>query len=137
PAAIPAPPQRAPLPRLDVASIEQSTPERITIDELRALWARHAPVLLVDVRTDRTYRNDPLRARGAVRVPPDDVVRTARALRLEQHATLVLYCACVDDATSARAARRLPAVPRRSAWAVRHRRVFRLSSRAAPRGRSG
>jgi hypothetical protein len=50
-------------------------------------------VTLVDVRTDRTYRGDAQRARGAVRLPPEDAVRTARQLGLEQHATLVVYCA--------------------------------------------
>jgi hypothetical protein len=68
-------------------------PERITIGELRELWAHGAPVVLVDVRTDRTYRVDGLRAAGAVRLPPEDAVRTARQLGLEQHATLVVYCA--------------------------------------------
>ena len=68
-------------------------PERITIGELRELWTHRAPVVLVDVRTDRTYRGDGLRAAGAVRLPPEDAVRTARQLGLEQHATLVLYCA--------------------------------------------
>lgn len=68
-------------------------PERITIGELRELWARGEPTLLVDVRTDRTYRGDGLRAAGAVRLPPEDAVRTARQLGLEQHATLVVYCA--------------------------------------------
>ena len=68
-------------------------PERITIGELRELWAHGAPVVLVDVRTDRTYRGDGVRAAGAVRLPPEDAVRTARQLGLEQHATLVLYCA--------------------------------------------
>ena len=75
------------------ATASPATPDRITIDELQDLWARHAPVVLIDVRTDRTYRNDSVKARGAVRIPPDDVVRTARAMRLEQHATLVVYCA--------------------------------------------
>jgi len=92
-------PRRASLPTLEPASEaaeapeSQPIPDRITIDELRKLWARHAPVVLVDVRTDRTYRNEQLRARGAMRIPPDDVVRTARAMRLDHHATLVVYCA--------------------------------------------
>jgi NhaP-type Na+/H+ or K+/H+ antiporter len=92
-------PRRASLPTLEPSSKaaeapdSQPTPDRITIDQLRELWARHTPVVLVDVRTDRTYRNDQLRARGAVRIPPDDVVRTARAMRLDHHATLVVYCA--------------------------------------------
>ncbi|HEV8233505.1 MAG TPA: cation:proton antiporter [Gemmatimonadaceae bacterium] len=92
-------PRRASLPTLEPSSEaaeapeSQPIPDRITIDELRKLWARHAPVVLVDVRTDRTYRNEQLRARGAMRIPPDDVVRTARAMRLDHHATLVVYCA--------------------------------------------
>jgi len=68
-------------------------PERITIGELRELLAHAEPVVLVDVRTDRTYRGDGLRAAGAVRLPPEDAVRTARQLGLEHHATLVVYCA--------------------------------------------
>lgn len=92
-------PRRASLPRLEpsrettAAPDSEPTPDRITIDELRDLWARHAPVVLVDVRTERTYRNEALKARGAVRIPPDDVVRTARAMRLDHHGTLVVYCA--------------------------------------------
>jgi len=72
---------------------DADVPERITIDELRELTSRDEPVVLVDVRTDRTYRGDTLRARGAVRLPPEDAVRTARQIGLEQHATLVVYCA--------------------------------------------
>ena len=68
-------------------------PERVTIEELRELWAHEATVVLVDARSDRTYRGDNLRAAGAVRLPPEDAVRTARQLGLEQHATLVVYCA--------------------------------------------
>jgi rhodanese-related sulfurtransferase len=75
------------------AAAAAEVPERITVGELRELWAREEPVVLVDVRTDRTYRGDALRARGAVRLPPEDAVRTARQLGLEQHATLVVYCA--------------------------------------------
>jgi sodium/hydrogen antiporter len=85
--------RRAPMPTIAPAPAAESVPDRITIGELRELWARHAPVAIVDARSDRTYRDDQLQARGAVRLPPDDVVRTARALRLEQHATLVVYCA--------------------------------------------
>lgn len=89
-------PRRQPLPvapSSDAAADVQPLPERITIGELRDLWSRGEPVTMVDVRTDRTYRNDSLRARGAVRIPPEDSVRTARELGLAQHGTLVLYCA--------------------------------------------
>ena len=96
-------PGRAPLRRPMLPVVEQAesaavvspaeVPERITIGEVRELWSREEPVVLVDVRTDRTYRGDALRARGAVRLPPEDAAHSARQLGLEQHGTLVVYCA--------------------------------------------
>ena len=70
-----------------------SAPERITLDELRRLQESGKPVVIADVRTDRTYQTDDLRAKGAVRLPPDDAVRRARELGLDHHGTVVLYCA--------------------------------------------
>jgi hypothetical protein len=55
--------------------------------------ARGESVVLVDARADRSYHADDLQAGGAVRLPPDDPIGAARALRLTQHATLVVYCA--------------------------------------------
>ncbi len=68
-------------------------PERITLAELRQLQEAGAPVILADVRTDRSFSADNLIARGAIRLPPDDAVRRARQLGLDHHATVVLYCA--------------------------------------------
>jgi rhodanese-related sulfurtransferase len=67
-------------------------PERVTVEELRELWTRQEPVIVLDVRTERSYRDDPLSADGALRFAPDDAVRLARERRLPQDATLVLYC---------------------------------------------
>ena len=64
-----------------------------TVDEVRELEVRGEPVVIVDARSDRTREGDPLQARGSVRLPPDDAVRSARAIGLAQHATLVVYCA--------------------------------------------
>jgi 3-mercaptopyruvate sulfurtransferase SseA len=72
---------------------DSPVPERITIAELRQLQEGGEPVLLADVRTDRTYQGDTLRAQGAIRLPPDDAVRRARELGLDHHGTVVLYCA--------------------------------------------
>jgi sodium/hydrogen antiporter len=66
--------------------------ERITIPELRRLWERSEPVTVLDVRTERSYRDDPQIARNALRMPPDDAVRLARERGLDQHGTVVLYC---------------------------------------------
>jgi len=68
-------------------------PERITLEELRRLREAGEPVILADVRTDRSYAADNLKAAGAIRLPPDDAVRRARELGLDHHGTVVLYCA--------------------------------------------
>ena len=73
--------------------LEAQVPERITLAELRQLQDAGAPVVLADVRTDRSYSADNLMAGGAIRLPPDDAVRRARQLGLDHHATVVLYCA--------------------------------------------
>jgi len=69
-----------------------SVPERITIEELRQLWARGEPVIVADVRTERSYRDDAMMAEGAIRLSPDDAVRLARERRLPKDATIALYC---------------------------------------------
>jgi cell volume regulation protein A len=71
---------------------EAEVPERITIEEFTRLRDEGRPVIVADVRTERSYRDDKLRAAGALRLPPDDAVRLARERRLDQYATLVLYC---------------------------------------------
>ncbi len=86
PAPQPAPQNPSPLPDADV-------PERITLQELRQLWQENAPVVLLDVRTERSFRTDPVLARGAIRIPPDDAVHRATELQLRKSATLVAYCA--------------------------------------------
>src|SRR3954470_6576394 len=68
-------------------------PERITLPELQRLRQSGQPVILADVRTDRSYLADDLQAEGAIRLPPDGAVRRAKELGLDHHATVVLYCA--------------------------------------------
>jgi sodium/hydrogen antiporter len=68
-------------------------PERIALDEVKRLQEAGKPVVIADVRTDRTYQTDNLKAQGAIRLPPDDAVRRARELGLDHHGTVVLYCA--------------------------------------------
>jgi hypothetical protein len=68
-------------------------PERITIDEMRALQGKGEPLVIVDARSNRTYDGEPIAAAGSVRLNPDDPVRDATEKRLSQRATLVVYCA--------------------------------------------
>jgi NhaP-type Na+/H+ or K+/H+ antiporter len=86
-------PAKAPAPAPARSAVaEAEVPERITIPELRRLWEQGEPVTVLDVRSDRSYRDDPQIAKGAIRMSPDDAVRSARELGLEQHGTLALYC---------------------------------------------
>jgi NhaP-type Na+/H+ or K+/H+ antiporter len=83
-----APPRARPAP-----AEGESVPEKITIQEFRDLHRSGESIVVGDVRTERSYRDDPHIGTGAIRLPPDDAVRLAREKRLDQHATLVLYCA--------------------------------------------
>jgi hypothetical protein len=68
-------------------------PERITLNELRWRQQSGEPLIIADVRTDRSYFADNVIAKGAIRLPPDGAARRARELGLDHHATVVLYCA--------------------------------------------
>ena len=70
----------------------EAVPEKITIAELRDLRERDGPVTVLDVRTERSYRDSAEIARDAIRMPPDDAVRLARDRGLDPGGTLVLYC---------------------------------------------
>jgi NhaP-type Na+/H+ or K+/H+ antiporter len=68
-------------------------PEKITLEEFHRLRQSGEPVILADVRTERSYSADNLVAVGAIRLPPEDAVRRAKQVGLDHHATVVLYCA--------------------------------------------
>ena len=78
---------------LEAGAPTTEVPERIELEEVREMLKRSEPVVIIDARTDRSYRADPRRAAGAIRMPPDDPVRTATEQRLSKHSTLVVYCA--------------------------------------------
>ena len=67
--------------------------ESLTLAQLRRLWATGAPVVVLDVRTDRTYDPSSAQAHTAVRLPPDHVAERASELNLPRDAWLVAYCA--------------------------------------------
>jgi sodium/hydrogen antiporter len=86
------PATRYPLPATP-SSPAPDVSDKITIGELGVLMASGEPVTIVDARADRSHRSDDIQAKGAVRIDPSDVVRSASELRLSQHGTLVIYCA--------------------------------------------
>jgi NhaP-type Na+/H+ or K+/H+ antiporter len=81
------------VPLTRTAAAAEPVDDRITIDELRAIQEKGEEAIIVDARAPRNYDGDPLIARGAVRLRPDDPVQDAKELRLSKHATLVIYCA--------------------------------------------
>jgi NhaP-type Na+/H+ and K+/H+ antiporter len=58
--------------------VEERVPERITLEELEQHRRSGEPVIVAEVRTDRSYQAGTLKAAGAIRLPPDDAVRRAR-----------------------------------------------------------
>jgi len=67
--------------------------QRISIEELRRLWRASEPVIILDVRTERSLEGSEAQAKGAVRMPPDHVAERARELGLGKEAWLIAYCA--------------------------------------------
>jgi hypothetical protein len=86
-------PRGSTVPSAPASTPTETVPERITVEELRALQASGEPVVIVDARADRSYASSDIAATNAIRLRPDDPVRDATAKRLSQRATLVVYCA--------------------------------------------
>lgn len=64
----------------------------ITLEELAQLRERGQDVVVLDVRTEKSYDASDLRAKGALRVQPDRVVESAASLALPRNAWLAAYC---------------------------------------------
>ena len=84
--------RNVPVPK-PVETPSETTPERISIDEVLRMQRAGDSVVLVDARAARSYAGDDRQIAGSVRMPPDDPVRAAVEQRLSQRATLVVYCA--------------------------------------------
>ena len=80
-------------PSLASASALVASDELITLDEIARLRAAGEEVVIVDVRTDKSYDSSDVRAAGSVRVPPDRVIDSAASLALPRNAWLAAYCA--------------------------------------------
>lgn len=70
-----------------------AAPERLTLQELERLRAGSEPVVLLDVRAERSWAGSDRRAQGALRVHPDHARADAERLRLPRDAWLIAYCA--------------------------------------------
>jgi len=96
----PPPPPPAPEPRrVALPVLQDAAPEptqalsRIGVEELKALQAAGEPVVILDVRKQRTLEESETTAQGAVRIDPEQAVREAERLKLPKEAWLVAFCA--------------------------------------------
>ncbi|PDV97283.1 cation:proton antiporter [Candidatus Chloroploca asiatica] len=67
-------------------------PERMNLEQLRLHQSRGEQVVLIDVRTERSYRATETMADGSLRVPPDRAVATLKAHGVPSEAWVVAYC---------------------------------------------
>ena len=73
--------------------VMQNRAEGVTIEQLKQWRQENAPHVLADARAERSWETDRRIAEGAVRLNPDEPIRSARELGLAQHGTVVVYCA--------------------------------------------
>ena len=73
--------------------VEEIGSQQISIEGLRRLWQAKEPVVILDVRTERSLEGAALTAKGAVRLPPDHVIERAKEMGLNRDAWLIAYCA--------------------------------------------
>lgn len=94
PSVVPAPAARPSEPPQDTSlESEPAGNDRISLKELQQLQAAGQHVVLLDARTERTYRRDERQAAGAIRFPPDHVAERAASLGLDPDTWLIVYCA--------------------------------------------
>ncbi|HEU5103332.1 MAG TPA: cation:proton antiporter [Roseiflexaceae bacterium] len=84
---------RAPTAESETEDEAQGNPDRILLAELRRLREAGQPIVILDVRTERSYGGSHYQARGATRLPPDHVTERAEELGLPRDAWLVAFCA--------------------------------------------
>jgi NhaP-type Na+/H+ or K+/H+ antiporter len=78
-------------PPLDASRVGR-TPERITLEEVKTLEARGERVVLLDTRKDGSWTESDRKARGAIRLAPDNAAPLAAELALPRNDWLVAYC---------------------------------------------
>jgi rhodanese-related sulfurtransferase len=84
------PAARAVLPLLNESPVPSG--DKVTLAEVRQRMDRGDPVILLDVRTERSYRDGTAMAKGAIRIPPDSAAQRAAELALPRESWLVAYC---------------------------------------------
>jgi len=81
------------LPVVESAAAPSVGTQSITLENLEQLQKSGDPVVLLDVRTERSRDTSDSQAKGSVRMPPENVVIQAKELNLSKEAWLIAYCA--------------------------------------------
>lgn len=71
-------------------SIGITAEDRITIKELKAKMDRGEGILILDVRTSRSYLDSKIKIKGAVRIDPDSIERKYQVLPKDKE--IITYC---------------------------------------------
>jgi NhaP-type Na+/H+ or K+/H+ antiporter len=66
---------------------------RISVSELRQLQQSGAPILILDVRSDRNFETSEFQAQGALRISPDQAVQRITELQIPRQTWLIAFCA--------------------------------------------
>ena len=66
---------------------------RISVSELRQLQRSEAPILVLDVRSDRNFETSEFQAQGALRISPDHVAKRIAELQIPRQTWLIAFCA--------------------------------------------
>jgi NhaP-type Na+/H+ or K+/H+ antiporter len=75
---------------------------RMTVAELNAMLQRGEPVTIIDVRRQTAFERDLQRIPGSIRIPVDELID--RLGEVPRDRPVVLWCACDQEYSSARAA---------------------------------
>lgn len=67
--------------------------DRVSVEEVRRLQISGAPVLLLDVRSEPSFRSSVFQAQGALRIPPDYAARRVAELNVPRQTWLIAFCA--------------------------------------------
>lgn len=71
----------------------EKLPERVSLEEVLALQQRGEPIVMLDVRSRRSFEQSGVTDPGSLRLDPEQAGREALRLGLPREAWLVAYCA--------------------------------------------
>lgn len=81
---------------------------RVTIDEIQSRMGRGEEFTFVDARNSEAWAEADMKLPGAVRVPADEVAQ--HLAEIPHDRTVISYCTCPHEASSAEVAQKLAAL---------------------------